>query len=386
MRGGRFPVSGFGFQGGRESESRSESQSESRLDRFGSRLGLRLGLASLVALLAVPVFADEEGSGDRAHLDLISKNDKIDEAVEKALAYLATQQDEDGHFKGDKPNALTALSCLAYMAAGHFPGRSPYGDNMRRGMMYLAGAWRKHNGYYGNESNARMYGHGICAVAMSEAYGMLQDEEENLKLKAAIEAAIKVILYAQVKSGAKEGGWRYSPEPVDADLSVTAWQILALRSAQNCQLEVPQKAIDDATGYLRRSYNQSAKGFAYSVGGGPSTAMKSAGVVCMLALGANKTDSDKSMIRGSAEYLLTMNPTSGGHFFYQSYYVATAANMMGKEHREAILPNLEEFLLSLQMPSGEFRNHGGAQGGVYSTAFSVICLCVGYQYLPIYQE
>ena len=60
--------------------------------------------------------------------------------------------------------------------------------------------------------------------------------------------------------------------------------------------------------------------------------------------------------------------------------------MMGKEHREAILPKLEKFLLSLQMPSGEFRNHGGAQGGVYSTAFSVICLCVGYQYLPIYQE
>ena len=25
-------------------------------------------------------------------------------------------------------------------------------------------------------------------------------------------------------------------------------------------------------------------------------------------------------------------------------------------------------------------------GGVYSTAFSVICLCVHYQYLPIYQE
>ncbi|NQT91300.1 MAG: terpene cyclase/mutase family protein [Lentisphaerae bacterium] len=352
-------------------------------------VGLKCAVLALVVGLLFPVSlpAEEAGSGDRAHLDRISKNDKVDEAVEKALAYLATQQDEtDGHFKGDKPNALTALSCLAYMATGHFPGRSPYGDNLRRGMLYLAKASKKHNGYYGNESNARMYGHGICAVAMSEAYGMLQDEEENLKLKAAIEAAIKVILHSQAKSGVKQGGWRYSPSPGDADLSVTAWQILALRSAQNCQLEVPQKAIDDATDYLRRSYHVGGKGFAYTPGGGPSVAMKSAGVVCMLALGANKTDADKSMIRGSAEYLLTMNPTSGGSFFYQSYYVATAANMMGKKHREAILPKLEKFLLTLQSPSGEFRNHGGAQGGVYSTAFSVICLCVGYQYLPIYQE
>jgi len=356
-----------------------------KLETGNSKLGVVLA-AVIIALGVVPSPALAQ-AGDREHLERIGKRDKIDEAVDKALAYLATQQDPtDGHFKGDKPNTLTALACLAHMAAGHFPGRSPYGENFRRGIMYLVRASKKHNGYFGNESNARMYGHGICAVTLSEAYGMLQDEEENRKVKEALERALKVILHSQVKQGVKQGGWRYAPQPNDADLSVTAWQILALRSAQNCQLEVPDKAIRDATDYLRRSYHKSSKGFAYSPGGGPSVAMKSAGVVCMLALGANKTQADKEMINGSASYLLTLNPTSGGHFYYQSYYVATAANMVGKEHREVLLPKLEKFLLGLQMPTGEFRKHQGAQGGVYSTAFSVICLCVGYQYLPIYQE
>ena len=44
------------------------------------------------------------------------------------------------------------------------------------------------------------------------------------------------------------------------------------------------------------------------------------------------------------------------------------------------------FIVSLQNPNGEFQKHQGHSGGVYSTAFAVICLAVRDQYLPIYQE
>jgi hypothetical protein len=167
---------------------------------------------------------------------------------------------------------------------------------------------------------------------------------------------------------------------------VTAWQVLALRSAQNCGLDVPDSAVKDALDYIRRSYHKVHKGFAYRPGGAPSVAMKSAGVVCMLALGATEDPKDREMVEQSASYLLTFDPTRGGHYFYQSYYIASAANMTGAEHRRAVLPKMEAALLNLQMPTGEFRKHSGHDGGVYSTAFSVICLCVRYQYLPIYQE
>lgn len=342
---------------------------------------------TIAALILMPIFRTAGGDTDREHLESISKKDKVNEAVDKALAYLASQQDTvSGTFKGDKPNVLTALSSMAFMAAGHLPGRSHYGDNLRRGIMHLVRATKSHKGYLGQEGNARMYGHGICTLALCEAYGMMQEEEENRKIKAALDRAIRVIINAQSPSGNNKGGWRYNPSPSDADLSVTAWQILALRAAQNCHLDVPEKTISDASDYIRRSFHPASKSFGYQPGGGGSVAMRSAGIVCMNALGMNQDKKDKDIIKAAATLFLTLDPKSGGNFYYQTYYVATASNMAGKQYRDTLLPKVESALLDLQLPTGEFRKHSGHQGGVYSTAFSVISLCVRYQFLPIYQE
>lgn len=351
---------------------------------------VRICTATILAVVmtaAGPSLSEE--TGDHQHLARIKKRDNINEAVDKGLAYLVSQQDPiEGYFKSDKPNVTTALSCMALMAAGQLPGRSPYGDNLRRGIMYLAGQCIKENdGYLGKESNSRMYGHGICTLALCEAYGMMQKEEDNRRIREAIGLALKVILKAQVdEKGTHYGGWRYEPTSKDADLSVTVWQVLALRSAQNSRIDVPDQAIENAMQYVKQCFHDGEKGFSYQRNSNPSPAMRSAGVVCMLAMGRNKEENDITQINNSSNFLLTFDPRNGGHFFYQSYYVATAANMMGEKHRNALLPKLEDFLITLQQPNGEFRQHSGHQGGVYSTSFSIICLCVGYQYLPIYQE
>ncbi len=353
----------------------------------GVLTGARRFAVRLVAALAVPV-APLACAGDAEHLAAISKPDAVDLAVERGLAFLATQQDPvQGCFKGDKPNTYTGLGCMALMAAGHFPGRSRYGENLRRGVLYLCRATLQHNGYFGNESNARMYGHGMCTLALAEAYGMLQDEAENRQVKEALERALKVIYKAQTSDprSPNYGGWRYEPAPGDADLSVTVWQIIALRAAQNCRLEVPDQVVKDALNYVRRTYHAGGKGFAYQPGAGPSVAMRSAGVVAMLALGANEAPKDQAMVKDAASFLLTLDPSGGGHFYYQSYYLATAANMAGDEHRKALLPRLEKVLLAQQQPGGEFRSPEG-DPAVYATAFSLICLGVRYQYLPVYQE
>jgi hypothetical protein len=348
----------------------------------------RLAALALVLLIGTQVFAAEL-SGLDAHLARINSEDDVDVAVDKGLEYLASQQQEDGHFgdpKAKLPNVYTALACMAYMASGHFPGRSRFGENLRRGILYLVEAAEKEKGYFGKEGEGRMYSHGICTLALSEAYGMLQKEEENYKIKDALDLAIKVIVNGQVKEESKHfGGWRYKPTGKDADLSVAVWQALALRSAKNCQIEVPEDTIANALVYIRNTFDKKVKAFSYQ-GGNPSVAMRSAGVVGMLALGANQTDKDRYMVENSGNYLLKQDPKKGGHFWYQSYYLATASNMMGDTHREAMLPKLEEFIVSLQNPNGEFQKHQGHSGGVYSTAFAVICLAVRDQYLPIYQE
>ncbi len=356
--------------------------------RFGiSHYGLRI---AHVFLLSGLLWHSTTYGGDREHLELIQQQDEVDRAVERAVKWLAAQQDPvSGAFKGKLPNTYTGLSCIALMAAGHFPDRSEYGDHLRRGIMYLVDTANAENGYLGRESNGRMYAHGICALALTEAYGMMGSEEDNLKVKQAAEKALRVILHAQSnnKHSPHHGGWRYEPHPRDADLSLTVWQVLALRSAQNCRLNIPDKAIADALDYVRRTYHDGHEGFAYQPNQGPSTAMRCAGIVCMQALGANEKPEDQKKINKATEFLLDLDPAKGSKwFFYQTYYVITAANMAGVRHRETMLPKTEKFLLTLQQKDGEFKNYHGHDGGVYATAFCVICLAVRYQYLPIYQE
>lgn len=340
-----------------------------------------LTVVALVSSSAPGALSDEE----EAHLARIEEPDAVDEAIEKALAWLVTQQDlTTGAFKGQLANTYTGLSCMALMAAGHFPERSDYGEHLRRGILFLVKQAESNKGYLGKDGG-RMYGHGICTLALAEAYGMMATPEDNLIVRNALRSAIKVILDSQATSDNQhKGGWRYEPRPGDADLSVAAWQILALRAAQNCRLEVPEAQIKLATDYVRGTYVAN-QGFSYQRGG-PTPAMRCAGVVCMKVLGADKTPEDIEKIEKSAAILDSVNLTGGSHYYYQCYYVATAANMMGDEQREKTLPKLESALLKLQMPHGEFNKHSGHDGGVYATAFSVVCLAVRYQYLPIYQE
>ena len=54
----------------------------------------------------------------------------------------------------------------------------------------------------------------------------------------------------------------------ESDLSVTGSQILFLRSAANAGFDIPQEYIDEATDYVKRSFNRQQKEFFYSIGTG----------------------------------------------------------------------------------------------------------------------
>ena len=342
----------------------------------------------LSAFVCWPLAAVESDT-DNAHLAKIKNKDQVDVAIDKALAWLVTKQDvTHGNFVGRYKNTETALASIALMAAGHFPERSKYGKHLKKGIMYLVKATQnpKHYGYLGADGG-RMYGHGICTLALSEAYGMLDDIEDNKKIKEALEAALQVILKAQVKNKGKHfGGWRYTPKSKDADLSVSVWQVLSLRSAKNCGIKVPQQAIDDAIEYIRQCYSKKYGGFAYMPNNNPTSAMKCAGIVALLAMGGEKNEKDMEKIKESAKVLKTLRPDKGPHFYYSSYYFATAANMLGPKYRKDFLPKMDKALLQLQKANGEFNKHSGHKGGVYATSFAIICLAIKYQFLPIYQE
>ncbi len=352
---------------------------------------LSLMILMLLASLGLRAESDAAVAADLAHLKTIAEPDEVDQGIARGLDWLVKQQDpESGAFKGNLPNTYTALSCMALMAAGHLPGRSEYGEHVRKGILYLVKVAEEKKGYFGHEREGRMYAHGICSLALSEAYGMMMTEEENQQVKEAMDLANRVTFEAQVtdKRNTKNyGGWRYEPRPKDSDLSVTVWLVLALRSAQNAQLEVPDEVIERALTYVRNTWEPGKKSYSYQPRNNQSVSMRCAGVVCMLALGDNHTEELRKRHERSMEFLAEFDPKRNSkHFYYQSYYVATAANMIGETQREDLLPRMEEALLSLQEKNGSFKKHGGHDGGVYSTAFALLTLSVRYQYLPIYQE
>lgn len=339
----------------------------------------------------VRLYADAAVEADLAHLARIAEPDDVDRGIARGLAWLVQQQDmETGRFAGDLGNTNTALASMALMAAGHLPGRSEYGEHVRKGILFLAGVAERENGYFGNEGRGRMYAHGICSLALSEAYGMMPTEEENRQVKAALLAANRVTFGAQVsdeRKGNHFGGWRYQPSPNDADLSVTVWFILTLRSTQNAQLPVPEEIMERAIDYVGRTWHEDRESYSYQPGNNQSMSMRTAGVVAMLAMGENEDPALRRRHEASMAALDDFDPLSGNrYFYYQSYYVATAANMISDAQRESFLPRMEQALLSLQEENGSFRKHRGYDGGVYSTAFALLTLSIRYQYLPIYQE
>lgn len=311
--------------------------------------------------------------------------DKTDIAVRKGLAWLVAHQDaKQGNFGTKLPHAYTALSCMALLAAGEQPGRSEYGRALQKGILYLVDKADRNRGYLGGDGS-RMYGHGIATLVLCEAYGMLNSPDANQRVGKAVDAALKVTIRAQVRGkGGHRGGWRYEPTSQDADLSVTAWQILTLRAAKNCGFDVPEKVVHEALEYVRGLH--SGAGFSYQHGRAPTPAMQAAGIVCLKMLEADTSEADKAKIATTAKSLEKVDSSQGHNYYYQSYYLATANNMLGEKYQSSFLPELEKSLTRLQREDGQFNKHSGNDGGIYSTAFAVICLSVRYQYLPIYQE
>jgi hypothetical protein len=82
-----------------------------------------------------------------------------------------------------------------------------------------------------------------------------------------------------------KGGWRYIKDfdKQDSDLSLSGWNLMFLRSARNAGFNVPKKSIDDAVGYIRRTFDKDMGVFGYTTvhGDSYSRAMAGAGILAL---------------------------------------------------------------------------------------------------------
>ena len=210
---------------------------------------------------------------------------EVDRAVGKAIRYLASQQQASGAWRSPQgeSSAMTSLSLMAFMAAGHLPGEGPLGKNMDRGIRYVLDHQHPSGLLVTGNTHGPMYEHGICTLMLAEVAGMV-DEPLASRVRTSLSRAVLLILKAQAvsKDSRNAGGWRYHPTSNDSDLSATGWQLLALRAAKDVGCDVPAEAIDAAVGYVKKcSAMNRGGGFSYQPGDGVTATRSGTGILCL---------------------------------------------------------------------------------------------------------
>jgi hypothetical protein len=314
-----------------------------------------------------------------------------DEAVRRALDYLKSTQKPDGAWESGgfgRATSVTSLAVLAYLAAGHVPGEpGPYRESAERGIRYVLAHQRGNGLLVSNTSHGPMYCHGISTLMLAEVVGMTPDPDLAERCRTALARAVKLIVLSQNlhKNPENAGGWRYQPTSRDSDISVTGWQVMALRAAKSAGCAVPAENIDHAVDYLKRCASREG-GFGYQPGGGPNNPRTGTGVLALEICGEHQTP---QAVAG-AEYLLKHPPRwSSEYFFYEAYYCPQAMFQMGDKYFLSYYPKLASILLDHQNKDGSWLSGDGndrSGGRNYCTAMGVLALAVEYRYLPIYQR
>ncbi|MCA1963160.1 MAG: hypothetical protein LDL31_04350 [Prosthecobacter sp.] len=339
---------------------------------------------------------------------------QVKTCVDKAVSWLIAQQQPAGNIteqkstqfprRGDVPShsaAMTSLALMGLAAVGHLPSNpTPEGQAAQRALRFIVDHVEPdENGYLGRSDRSRMYGHGIMTLMLTEMLGMSPDADTDQKVRDMAEKGIRLILRAQQtpKSEANRGGWRYEPSSSDSDISVSVWQLMALRAAKNSGIEVPKEAIDNAIAYIKRSYRaerdsngrlkQLEAAFSYEPYGGRQTfSTTSAGLLSLQVAGQY----DIPEVIGSSNWLLKFPPeVNEPWFFYGCYYYAQGMYQRGGDHAATARQKTENMLISSQSPEGAWYPRNGNEksaGPVYATSLALLSLSVYHHFLPIYQK
>ena len=336
-------------------------------------------------------------------------------ALDRGLAWLAKNQGPEGNW-GSNDLGLVSMGALAFMSAGHAPGRGRYGRELDKALEFVISRSKPSGLLNISDGQRDMYNHGLATFVLGQAHGMTTSRDR--KLNRVLDNALKLIANTQCE----DGGWDYKAhrQAHGHDLSLAVMQAKALRSAVDSGLEVPPEVTDLAIKSVREHYAcKNGRGlpeseqmklpgqFTYSKGGGGGTiAMAACGVVCLQEYGQyDDWRIGKNMEVIQAAIRETPKPRSrdGSMPFdaYTLYYVGQALYQVNGEYWTGNYPRLRDYLVNSQITDskqpqadGAWRDHGAKGGGrvggkdgeLYATSVSCFILAIPNRYLPILQE
>jgi len=321
------------------------------------------------------------GQANQVRGDEITPETKA--AVEKGLAWLSSQirggRFESGRGASFSNNvAITALAGLAFMEAGNLPNQGKYGKEIKACVDFILENSQESGLIAADAAQGPMYGHGFATLFLGEVYGMTHDE----RVKEKLEKSVRLIERTQNN----EGGWRYQPAPLDADISVTICQVMALRSAREAGIKVDKGVVDRAIQYVLKCQNPDG-GFSYMAGqggfGGSGFARSAAGCCALYYSGVFEGDA----LKKGLDYVKNSGgPNAGGfrgegqHYFYGYYYATQAMFLAGGDYWASFYPSIRDELIQRQ--SGD--HWSGEVSDDYCTAMALIIIQMPNRYLPVF--
>jgi hypothetical protein len=316
-------------------------------------------------------------------------------AVERGLAWLALHQANDGSWRFDldgcrcdgacrdpgtlsSTTASTAIALLPFLGAGstHLEGR--HQETVSRGLYYLLSRMQS-TPRGGDLCEGTMYGHGLATLVLAEALGMTGDD----LLRKPCREAVRFIETSQDVHG---GGWRYLPGQA-GDITVTTWQVAALRSAGLAGVETSSPTFEGVRRFLDSVATQKGAAYGYRTpAAAPCTS--AIGLLCRMYTGWG-TD-DEPLQRGIAALA---RPGPKPHAIYHNFYLAQA--LIQADH--PVWPRWNtrnrDQIVALQSRVGHeagswfFADRETAPGGrLAHTALAILTLEVYYRLLPIYRQ
>ncbi len=305
----------------------------------------------------------------------------VDTIYERGLAWLANAQSPEGPWKGggNEGCGVDGICLMAFLASGDDPNYGRYAPVIRRVIRSMIERQDDKTGYLPDS----MYHHGFGMLALSEAYGTVDESLlwEGGKAKRSIaqtlDLAIRCAETAQKKN--RWAGWRYSPDATDADTSVTGAVLMGLLAARNAGMDVADETINSAMDYMRRSTGKDGS-VAYSGGfGGMGGSMNLTAVSTLVSAVSKGKDTDqyKATLKRLQDNL--EQHEAGGYAEYFRYYMAQALF-------QGDYPSWQKWNDALVRELHDKQREDGSFGGAYNTGMSLLALALNYRFLPIYER
>lgn len=343
---------------------------------------------------------------------------QIDDSVERALSWLAANQQRDGSFPTIPQGqpAVTGLCTMAFMAHGHLPGEGEYGEQLENALNYIASC-QKRSGIIAlvapNSPTIQRnvphevgwkssYNHAISSLALSEGFttGRGLDVKHIEKVVTKALAATQEMQNWRKTRREDIGGWRYVNryrDGLDSDLSVTGWYLMSLRSAKNAGFDVPKESIDSAVEYIGRCFHRQYGTYQLMANNDMrlSRGMAGAGILAMAHAGRH----DSPEVLKSGEWILNygfdnynvqQRGWSDDRYHYGVFHCSQAMYQLGGQYWEQFFPPVAKTLVANQQRNGswqrESRGNDRPFGETYTTSLMVLTLGAPNQLLPIFQR